>query len=192
MRENGRILVEVGHAPMNHLLHQFTLIFMDKNYGGSFSNLIQELQLDKSPLTALDVVMKVIEVFPSFRDVTAYGGRQGQPPDTILLPFPVSDASPFSVLSQKSPDLGRRNMGRILPLPIFEPNTTPHIPRWRHPQIDHVRRLPRPTNPPSPQSPHVPASPPHPPRIGTLPRARVQRGGEHPGCEYRCGRKNSR
>lgn len=69
--------MEVGCAPGNHLPHQFTLIFTDKNYSGSFANLIRELQQEKSPLTALDVVMKVIEVFPSFRDVTTYGGREG-------------------------------------------------------------------------------------------------------------------
>lgn len=56
MRENGRILV--------------------KNYGGSFANFVRELQQEKPNLTALDVVLKVIEVFPSFRDITTYEGRE--------------------------------------------------------------------------------------------------------------------
>jgi len=56
MRENGGILV--------------------KNYGGSFANFIRELQQEKPKLTALDVVLKVVEVFPSFRDITTYEGRE--------------------------------------------------------------------------------------------------------------------
>jgi hypothetical protein len=69
------------------------LIFVDQNYGGSFANLIRELQQEKSPLTALDVVLKVVEVFPSFRDITTYGGREGQscdlfPPLFTLLTHP--------------------------------------------------------------------------------------------------------
>ena len=127
MRENGRILVEVSHTAGNHLLHKFTLIYTDKNYGGSFANLIRELQQEKSLLTALDVVLKVIEVFPSFRDVMTYEGREGQSRDFSLPPFPVSDASPFSILPQKSPDLGRGNVGRILPLPILRQIGRAHV-----------------------------------------------------------------
>ena len=63
------------------------LILMDQNYGGSFANLIRELQQEKSPLTALDVVLKVIEVFPSFRDVTTYEGREGRSHDLPSLPL---------------------------------------------------------------------------------------------------------
>ena len=51
---------------------------VDQNYGGSFANLIRELGQEKPPLTALDVVLKVVEVFLSFRDITTYGGREGQ------------------------------------------------------------------------------------------------------------------
>ena len=86
MRENGSILVKVNHPLWNHLLH-YSLIFVSKNYGGSFANFIRELQQEKSPLTALDVVLKVIEVFPSFRDITTYEGREGRSHDRSLLFF---------------------------------------------------------------------------------------------------------
>jgi len=60
------------------------LIFVDQKYGGSFANFIRDLQQEKPNLTALDVVLKVVEVFPSFRDVTTYEGREGRSHD---LPF---------------------------------------------------------------------------------------------------------
>jgi len=78
IRENGQILVKVNDALGNRLLHWFLLILVDQNYGGSFANLIRELQQEKPKLSALDVVLKVFEVFPSFRDVTTYEGRKGQ------------------------------------------------------------------------------------------------------------------
>jgi hypothetical protein len=74
MRENGEILVKV--ATLEFLLHSARQLhrssLRNQNYGGSFANFIRELQQEKSPLTALDVVLKVIEVFPSFRDITTY------------------------------------------------------------------------------------------------------------------------
>ena len=92
------------------------LILVDKKYGGSFANLIRDLQQEKPKLTALDVVLRVVEVFPSFRDVTTYGGREGRSNNS----FPVStfDALTSSVLPQKSPNPGSGNMGRILPLSL--------------------------------------------------------------------------
>ena len=165
---------------------------MDQNYGGSFANLIRELQQEKSPLTALDVVLKVVEVFPSFRDITTYGGRECQSYGPSL-PLPSSNAPTFSVFPQKGSNLGSGNMGRILSLPIILQSVTPpHIPRWRHPSTDYVRRLPGPANPPPPKNPHILTLPPHPPRIRTPHRARVQGGGEHPGCEHRCSRTSPR
>jgi len=69
---------------------------MDKNYGGSFANLIRELQQEKPKLSALDVVLKVFEVFPSFRDVTTYEGREGQSHD-LSPPLCPPLTHPFSV-----------------------------------------------------------------------------------------------
>ena len=77
LRENGRILVEVNHT-LGFLLHRFMLILVDQKYSGSFANFIRGLQQEKPDLTALDVVLKVVEVFPSFRDVTTYEGREGR------------------------------------------------------------------------------------------------------------------
>ena len=165
---------------------------MDRNSSGSFANLIQELQHEKSPLTALDVVLKVVEVFLSFRDITTYGVRRVS---HMISPLHSShfNASTFSVLPQRGSNLGSRNIDRILSLSVTsQPNTPPHIPRRRHPPIDYVRRLPRPTNPAIPQSPYVPAFSPHPPRIRTSLRARVQGGSEHPGCKHRCSRMSPR
>jgi hypothetical protein len=82
LRENGGILVKVGRVLRNYLLHWVRAHFVDQNYGGSFANFIRDLQQEKPNLTALDVVLKVIEVFPSFRDTTTYGGREGH---TIFL-----------------------------------------------------------------------------------------------------------
>jgi len=79
LRENGGILVKVKHVLWNRLLRWFVLTFVDQDYGGSFANLIRDLQQKTPNLTALDVVLKVIEVFPSFRDVTTYEGREGLP-----------------------------------------------------------------------------------------------------------------
>ena len=53
------------------------LTLANQDYGGSFANFIRELQQEKPKLTALDVVLKVVEVFPSFRDITTYEGREG-------------------------------------------------------------------------------------------------------------------
>ena len=77
MRENGRILVKVKPIPRNRLLCWFVLIFANQDYGGSFANFIRDLQQKEPNLTAMDVMLKVVEVFPSFRDVTSYEGREG-------------------------------------------------------------------------------------------------------------------
>ena len=83
MHENGGILVKVNPTPCTFALaHSFL-----QNYGGSFANFIRELQQEKPELTALDVVLKVVEVFPSFRDITMYEGRQGR--SLNLRPVPV-------------------------------------------------------------------------------------------------------
>jgi len=70
--------VKVNHTLGDLFVQLVHAHFVDQNYGGSFANLIRELQQEKSPLTTLDVVLKVVEVFPSFRDMTTYGGREGQ------------------------------------------------------------------------------------------------------------------
>ena len=70
--------MKVNHAHGDFFAELIHAHFVDQNYGGSFGNLIRELQQEKSPLTTLDVVLKVVEVFPSFRDITTYGGQEGQ------------------------------------------------------------------------------------------------------------------
>ena len=85
MRENGRILAKANHALGHFFAELVHAHLVDQNYGGSFANLIRGLQQEKSPLTALDVVLKVVELFPSFRGITTYGGREGQSYD--LSPF---------------------------------------------------------------------------------------------------------
>lgn len=77
MRENGGILVKVNHTPRSRLQHFLLFIPVGQDYGGSFANFIRALQQEKPELTALDVVLKVVEVFPSFRDITTYEGREG-------------------------------------------------------------------------------------------------------------------
>jgi len=74
---------------------------MDQNYGGSFANLIRELQQEKPSLTALDVVLKVIEVFPSFRDITTYEGREGRSYDrSPLFLFLLTHPNPVYFLKR--------------------------------------------------------------------------------------------
>ena len=72
------ILVKANHALGDLLVELVRAHFVDQNYRGSFANLIRELQQEKSPLTALDAVLKPTEVFPSFGGITTYGGREGQ------------------------------------------------------------------------------------------------------------------
>lgn len=92
MRENGGILVKVNksHFPKPSAVSR-VFIRMGQNYGGSFANFIQGLQREKPKLTALDVVLKVVEVFPSFRDITTYEGREGRSCDPPIAPPPASD-----------------------------------------------------------------------------------------------------
>lgn len=86
MRENGRILVEVNRSMRPSIVSSFSHQLVSQNYGGSFANFIRGLQQEKPNLTALEVVLKVVEVFPSFRDITTYEGpggnvREGRSPD---------------------------------------------------------------------------------------------------------------
>ena len=90
LRENGGILVEVSYIARPIGLRSF---FLNQNYGGSFANFMRDLQQEKPNLTALDVVLKVVEVFPSFRDVTTYDGREG-PSHLSTLFFPLLTHSP--------------------------------------------------------------------------------------------------
>ena len=95
---------------------------MDQDYGGSFANFVRDLQQEKPNLTALDVVLKVVEVFPSFRDVTTYEGREG--PSRLLSPMfpPFLTHSPSVYFLKRAQILVAETWAAFFP----SSNQTPH------------------------------------------------------------------
>ncbi len=58
------------------LLSHVIILFINKNFGGSFKGFIDEFHRRyKEQGSALDLVKMVVETFPSFRDQVCYQGR---------------------------------------------------------------------------------------------------------------------